>query len=159
MREAGQPSIHATAVLVGARAVLIRGPAGSGKSSLALRLLQAADAGFLRFSRLVGDDRVHVEGAGGMLLVRPADALRGVIEIRGLGLRRVPYEPVAAVGSVIDLAAAGAARLPETVALSATVSGIRLARLPVAAGVDPMLAVMTFLCREDGSPEPEVSPI
>ena len=39
------PSIHASAVLVGARAVLIRGPAGSGKSRLALALLNAAEAG------------------------------------------------------------------------------------------------------------------
>jgi serine kinase of HPr protein (carbohydrate metabolism regulator) len=56
------PSIHASAVLIGARAVLIRGPAGSGKSRLALMLLSAAKQGLLPFARLVADDRAHVEG-------------------------------------------------------------------------------------------------
>jgi HPr kinase/phosphorylase len=60
-------TIHASAVLVGARAVLIRGPAGAGKSSLAYALIRAADAG-LPFARLVGDDRVHVEAAHGRVL-------------------------------------------------------------------------------------------
>ena len=82
------PTIHASAVLVGARAVLIQGPSGSGKSSLAMSLLQAAEDGALPFARLIGDDRVHVEAAHGRLLVRPAAALAGQIEVRGLGIRQ-----------------------------------------------------------------------
>src|ERR1700682_5999838 len=85
------PTIHASAVLVGARAVLIRGPAGSGKSNLAFALVRAAEAGALPFARLVGDDRVQVEAAHGRLLVRPAETLKGLIEIRGLGIRRLAY--------------------------------------------------------------------
>ena len=57
------PSIHGSAVLVGARAVLIQGPAGSGKSRLVLALLHAAGQGLLPFARLVADDRAHVEAA------------------------------------------------------------------------------------------------
>ena len=53
-------TVHASAVLVGARAVLIRGPSGAGKSRLALDLIEAARGGRLRFARLVGDDRVHL---------------------------------------------------------------------------------------------------
>jgi HPr serine kinase-like protein len=98
-------TIHASAVLVGARAVLIRGPSGSGKSRLALELIQAARSGALRFARLVGDDRVHVEAAHGRLLVRPAAALAGLIELRGVGMLQLPYEPGAVVGLVVDLAA------------------------------------------------------
>ena len=78
-------TVHASAVLVGARAVLIRGPSGSGKSRLALELLEAARTGSLRFARLVADDRVHLEAPGGRLLVRPAEALAGLIEVRGVG--------------------------------------------------------------------------
>src|SRR5262249_50773426 len=78
------PTVHASAVLAGARAVLIRGPAGSGKSQLALAVIQAAQTGLLRFARLVGDDRVHLEAHHGRLLVRPAAALAGLIEVRGL---------------------------------------------------------------------------
>ena len=106
-------TVHASAVLVGARAVLIRGPSGAGKSRLALELIEAARAGRLRFARLVGDDRVHLESAGGRLLVRPAPALAGLIELRGIGILRLDYEPCAVVGLVVDLDAADAERLPE----------------------------------------------
>ena len=100
-------------MLVGARAVLIQGPSGSGKSRLALALLHAADAGPLPFARLVGDDRVHVEAAHGRLLVRPAAALAGLIEVRGLGIRRVPYEPVAVVGLLVELGEARPSGCPS----------------------------------------------
>jgi len=127
------PTIHASAVLVGARAVLIRGAAASGKSQLALALIEAGETGALPFTRLVGDDRVHVEAAHGRALVRPAAALKGLIEVRGLGIRRVPFEPLAAVGLVVDLGAAGAERLPDPAAATAEVAGIVLPRLAVAA--------------------------
>src|SRR5262249_61454372 len=93
-------------------AALIRGPAGSGKSRLALALIQAAQTGLLRFARLVGDDRVHLEARHGRLLVRPAAALAGLTEVRGLGIRRLDHEPMAVVGLVVDLAAEDAERLP-----------------------------------------------
>ncbi|MGZ3349538.1 MAG: serine kinase, partial [Xanthobacteraceae bacterium] len=73
------PTVHASAVLAGARAVLIRGPAGAGKSRLALALIDAAQAGLLPFARLVGDDRVHLEPHHGRLVVRPAPPLAGLI--------------------------------------------------------------------------------
>jgi serine kinase of HPr protein (carbohydrate metabolism regulator) len=139
-------TIHASAVLVGARAVLIRGPAGSGKSRLALALIQA---GALPFTRLVGDDRVHVEAAHGRLLVRPADTLVGLIEVRGLGIRRVPFEPLAAVGLVIDLAAADADRLPVSETAVTEVAGIALPRLAVAPGEDPVGLVIAALRTAD----------
>jgi len=144
-------TIHGTAVLVGARAVLIRGPAGSGKSQLALRLLQTAETNIIRFARLVGDDRVYVQATNGVLLARPPEILAGLIEIRGLGLRRLPFEPVAALGCVVDLSATDAARLPEPAALTTLVSGIRLPRLAVAENFDPFVAVLTFLCEQEGS--------
>jgi len=138
-------TIHATAVLVGARALLIRGAAGSGKSSLALRLLQAAE-----FARLVGDDRLHVEAVRGVLLARPPAPLAGLIEVRGVGLRRVPFEPMAAVGWVVDLAVADAARLPLPSTLTTVLSGIRLPRLAVAPQVDPMLPVLASVAQGEG---------
>jgi serine kinase of HPr protein (carbohydrate metabolism regulator) len=136
-------TIHASAVLIGAKAALIRGPAGSGKSQLTWDLLQAAAQGALVFARLIGDDRVHLEACGGRLLVRPAPALAGLIEIRGLGIRRLPYEPVAEVGLVIDLAAGDAGRLPATT--RTTVEGVVLPRLAVAPGVPALGLVLAFL--------------
>jgi serine kinase of HPr protein (carbohydrate metabolism regulator) len=139
------PSVHASAVLVGARAVLIRGPSGAGKSRLALALLRAAEAGHLPFAMLVADDRSHLEPRHGRLLVRPAPELAGLIEAHGLGIRRLPCEPVAVVGLVVDLAAADGARLPATVSQKATIDGIELARLAVAPGADPLPLVLAAL--------------
>lgn len=138
-------TIHASAVLVGARALLIRGPSGSGKSRLALALVQAGDGGPLPFTRLVADDRVLIEAAHVRLLVRPPEPLRGLIEVRGIGIRRFPYEPVAVAGWVVDLAAQDADRLPQPEAETATVAGVSLARLAVAAGIDPFPLVLAAL--------------
>jgi hypothetical protein len=139
------PTIHASAVLVGARAVLIRGAAGSGKSRLALALIQAGESGTLPFVRLIGDDRIHVEAAHDRLLVRPAETLTGLIEVRGLGIRRVPFEPVAVVGLVADLGADDAERLPAADSAVTEVAGIVLPRLAVAAGVDALPVLFAAL--------------
>jgi HPr kinase/phosphorylase len=138
-------TIHASAVLVGARAVLIRGPSGSGKSRLALALLQAADRGALAFARLVADDRAHVEAAHGRLLVRPAATLAGLLEIRGLGIRRLAYEPLAVVGLLIELNAVDAERHPSPGSLRAEMAGIQLPRLAVAVNDEPLPLVLARL--------------
>ena len=134
------PSVHASAVLVGARAVLIRGPSGAGKSRLALALLD-----HLPFALLVADDRSHLEPQHGRLLVRPAPELRGLIEAHGLGIRRLPYEPVAVVGLVVDLAAADGERMPAQTSERVTIDGIELTRLAVAPGTDPLPLVLAAL--------------
>lgn len=142
---AGASTIHASAVLVGSKAALIRGPSGSGKSRLAWDLLQAAAQGALPFARLVADDRVFVEAHAGRLLVRPAPELAGMIEIYGLGIRRLTFEPVAAVGLVIDLAAEDAARLPDPAAGETVVAGVSLPRLAVATGQQALPLVMAIV--------------
>jgi serine kinase of HPr protein (carbohydrate metabolism regulator) len=144
-------TVHACAVLAGARAVLIRGPSGAGKSRLALDLIEAARIGLLRFARLVGDDRVHLAAAGGRLLVSPAAALAGVIEVRGVGIRRVAYESSAVVGLVVDLAADDAERLPGPGRRQTEIEGIRLPRLAVASGSAALPATVALLtsCHDD----------
>jgi serine kinase of HPr protein (carbohydrate metabolism regulator) len=138
-------TVHASAVLVGPRAVLIRGPSGAGKSRLALALIEAARTGAVRFTKLVGDDRVHLEPANGRLLVRPADVLAGLIEVRGVGIRRLDYEPHAVVGLVVDLAAADAERLPEAERQHTVIAGLSLPRLAIAAGQEALPAVLATL--------------
>jgi HPr kinase/phosphorylase len=137
------PTVHACAVLVGARALLIRGPAGSGKSQLALKLIAAAQSGLLPFARLVADDRIRLEPCHGRLLARAPDTLAGLIEVRGLGIRELPHESVAVVGGVIDLAAADAERLPERAEVE--VEGIKLSQLKIATGHDPYPSVLAWL--------------
>jgi serine kinase of HPr protein (carbohydrate metabolism regulator) len=137
-------TIHASAVTVGHRAILIRGPAGAGKSQLALALIEAAEMRLIPFARLVADDRVLLQACDGRLLARPPEALAGLIEVRGLGIRRLPYEAVAVVGTVIDLAAPDAQRLPAPAERQTAIDGIMLPRLAVASGVDALPAVLAL---------------
>ena len=140
-------TIHASAALVGARAVLVRGPSGSGKSSFVLALLRAAQSGALPFARLVADDRAHIGAANGRLIVRPSEALKGLIEARGLGVLRLAYEPAAIVGSVVDLGSPDSERMPQEAQGETVIDGVRLARLAVAPGIDPLPLFRNFLDR------------
>jgi serine kinase of HPr protein (carbohydrate metabolism regulator) len=137
-------TIHASAVLVGRKAALIRGPAGSGKSQLVWDLLQAAAQGATPFAHLVADDRAHVEARGGCLLVGPAPALAGLIEIRGLGILRVAYEPLAVVGLVVDLADDDAVRHPDPKVQQTVIEGVSLPRVAICAGMSALPAVLAF---------------
>ncbi len=132
------PTIHGSAVLVGDRAVLIRGPSGAGKSRLAFDLVLAGRSGQLPVATLVGDDRLVVTPLRNELIVRAPPELAGMIEIRGLGIRRCAFVTEAPVGLVIDLDAPDAERLPPPKALRTTILDVELARIPVAAGVSPL---------------------
>jgi serine kinase of HPr protein (carbohydrate metabolism regulator) len=138
-------TIHASAVLIGAKAVLIRGPSGAGKSRLAFDLITAVAQGALPFARLVGDDRVYVEARNGRLLVRPAPQLAGLIEVRGLGIRRLAYEPVAAVGVIVDLGEPERVRIPAPQAQKTVLESIEIPRLLVAAGENALPLVLAWL--------------
>ena len=147
----GNPSVHATAVRVGERAVLIRGPSGAGKSRLAFNLILAGRAGQLPPAILVGDDRVHLDTVGGELRVRPAPELAGLIEIRGLGIRRCDFVNEAVVGLVVDLAAGDAARLPPPETLTIRLNGVLLPRIPIETGYDPLPLIAAALTTTAGS--------
>jgi hypothetical protein len=145
------PSVHASAVRVGERAVLIRGPSGAGKSRLAFNVILAGRAGQLPPAILVGDDRVHLDTVGGQLQVRPVPELAGLIEIRGLGIRRCDFVNEALVGLVVDLAASDAARLPPPEALVVRLNGVLLPRIPIGTGYDPLPLIAAALTTTDGS--------
>ena len=138
-------SVHASAVLVGSRAVLIRGPSGSGKSRLAFDLILAGRAGQIPKAVLVGDDRVFLEENNGQLAVRPARELAGLIEIRGLGIRRCDFAEQAIVGLVVDLCAADAERMPPAEAMLTRISGVKIPRIPVGAGFSALPVVVAAL--------------
>lgn len=148
-------SVHASAVLVGNRAVLIRGPSGAGKSRLAFDLILAGRSGQIAAAVLVGDDRVHLEPSNGQLMARPAPALAGLIEIRGLGIRHCPFADQAVVGLVVDLSAADAERLPPRETLLTHVCGVLLPRIPVAAGFAALPLVIAALTMAASSPLPQ----
>ncbi len=143
--DAGEGSVHATAVLVGDRAVLIRGPSRAGKSRLAFDLILAGRAGQIASATLVGDDRVFLDTSEGQLVVRAVPQLAGLIEIYGLGIRRCDFVERAIVGMVVDLAAPDAERLPRPESLRAEIYGVKMPRIPVPTGFFPLSLVVASL--------------
>lgn len=139
-----QATIHASAVLVGDRAVVIRGPSGSGKSHLAFDLICAGRTGLLPNTTLIGDDRIFAVPERGRVVVRHVPELAGLIEIRGLGIRRCAFVPEGVVALIVDLAADDAARLPESVSLKTTLCGAEVARIPVEAGFSALPMVVAW---------------
>ncbi|HET7912343.1 MAG TPA: serine kinase, partial [Pseudolabrys sp.] len=111
----------------------------------AWNLINASSRGLLPFARLVGDDRVQVAHRSGRLLVRPAEALAGLIEIYGLGIRTLTFEAVAVVGWIVDLSAADATRHPDGKVAATAVAEVALPRIAVAAGMDPLPVVLAAL--------------
>ncbi len=122
--------IHACAIVVGERGVLIRGPSGAGKSALSLALIHRARA-CGRFTALVADDRVYLRAASGRLLAAGVPGYEGLIERRGEGLLVEAHEPRTAIRLVVDLAEAGhpPPRLPEDQDHSVDLLGVRLPRI------------------------------
>lgn len=135
-------TIHASCVLVGRSAVLIRGDSGSGKSSLALALIEASRAGKIPPAWLVADDRVLLSNANGRLLASAPESIAGKIEIRGLGIHDTDCERLALVSLVVDLGAKDAARMPEEVATFVELMGVKLSRLPVSSQKDAVPALI-----------------
>ncbi|MBV8505978.1 MAG: hypothetical protein JOZ11_09250 [Alphaproteobacteria bacterium] len=88
--------VHATAIAIDGRAVLLRGRSGVGKSDLALRLI---DGG----ARLVADDQVELRRAGERVLVSAPAAIAGLIEVRGVGILRVEAVAEATLALLVDL--------------------------------------------------------
>lgn len=89
-------TIQASAVAIGRRAILIEGAPGSGKSSLALALID-------RGAMLVGDDGVLVEARGGGVVVMPHPNTRGLVEVRNLGVLTMPACDGAQLALVVSL--------------------------------------------------------
>lgn len=97
-------TVHATAVQMDGHGVLILGPSGSGKSSLALRLIALGGV-------LIADDRVVLSRRDAALWAAPPARLAGLIEARGTGLIRTGYAS-GPINLVVDLARTSPERLP-----------------------------------------------
>ena len=108
---------QAGAVVIGGRALLIEGAPGSGKSSLALALID-------RGAGLIGDDAVTLDADGDRLVASAPPNIAGLIEVRGVGLVRVPLAPPAPVALILSLGTAAPERLPETPLPTRIIAGI-----------------------------------
>lgn len=106
MNTQAQTLYGVSAIAIDGRALLIEGEPGSGKSSLALALID-------RGARLIGDDGVTLERVGKQIVVSPPPNIGGLIEIRGVGIVTLPLAAPTPLALILALGSVGE-RLPET---------------------------------------------
>ena len=97
--------IHATAIAIGNRAVLLTGASGRGKSDLAMRLID-------RGAVLIADDQVRLAVADGVLTASAPPTIAGRFELRGVGIIELPWTDEVPIALIADLDAVPE-RLPE----------------------------------------------
>ena len=132
-------------MVVGDRGILIRGPSGSGKSSLALGLIDD-----MRFeARLLADDRlVLVDGPNG-LIARTPRRLEGLIEVRGIGVIKMASIDEAKIALVVDLLSPDdCPRYPASGERNTTLMGHSLPRLTLPIGIADGVTRIRIALRE-----------
>ena len=136
-------TVHATALIIKESGILIRGKSGSGKSSLALNLInEAKNIGL--FSRLVSDDRVRLFATHDALIALPHPVIEGKIELRGIGVMPIDYEKSCVLRVVIDIDD-NPPRMPEFANETVEISGIKLLWIKIKMNEISTSAVMHFL--------------
>jgi len=136
--------VHGSSVTVGDDGILLRGPSGSGKSDLALRLIDGGAA-------LVADDQTELTRVGARLRMTAPAALRGLLEVRGLGIVRVPAAAGAFLALVVDLVDGDAVeRLPEP--RTCTLDGVEVPLLELAPFAASAPAKVRLALRTMGQP-------
>lgn len=111
--------LQASAVVIEGRALLIEGAPGSGKSSLALALIE-------RGAGLIGDDAVMLTADGPRLIASPPPNIAGLLEVRGVGLAALPCAAPAPVALILALGALPAERLPQTPLATRAIAGVAI---------------------------------
>ncbi len=138
--------LHATCVSIGDSGVLLRGAPGSGKSDLALRLI---DSG----GHLIADDQVLLVRLENQVIARAPAALEGMLEVRGLGIVMAPSRAQVALALVVDLEPDGTCeRLPPPD--KCRIEGIEISRLVMAphhASADAIIRLALRTLETNGS--------
>lgn len=117
---------QASAVVIDGRALLIEGPPGSGKSSLALALIE-------RGAGLIGDDAVTLTAQNDCLIASAPPNIAGLIELRGVGLATLPLVAPAPVALILTLGGPLSDRLPSAPLPRRVIAGVAVPVL----GFDP----------------------
>lgn len=101
---AEETNIHASCIALRGAGVLLLGASGAGKSDLALRLIESG-------ARLVADDRTILFVKNGALHAKAPPSIKGLLEIRGVGIVKLPGRASVKLALVVNLGREGA-RLP-----------------------------------------------
>jgi serine kinase of HPr protein (carbohydrate metabolism regulator) len=125
----GRHNIHATGLVLGSTGVMLRGPSGSGKSLLALELMDEWESRGLQ-SWLIADDRLNIEVSDGALIMHAPASIEGLIELRGRGIVSRPFLRQARIDLVVDLVPEFE-RMVEEDHLQIDLHGILITRCPV----------------------------
>ena len=139
----GARVLHGSAVAAAGRGCLITGAAGRGKSMLARSVLALG-------ATLVADDRVAVTPAGETLVLSSPPTIAGLLEVRGVGLLRVPSAS-APLSFIVDLDSAPTERLPH--ARTRALLGHRIP-LFAASGVEGLAATILLMLRHGPAADP-----
>ena len=123
MSDLTSETLHATCVAIGDVAILITGPSGSGKSDLALRLID-------RGATLISDDYTIVRRDGAMLLATTPDSIAGKMEVRGIGIVTMPHVSNLPIALLVELDAE-VTRMPEAGSARA-IAGLMLPSIALA---------------------------
>lgn len=145
MSAAEQLVLQASVVAIEGRALAIEGPPGSGKSSLALALID-------RGAQLIGDDGVTLERSGTRIIASPPPNIAGLIEIRGVGIVELPLAPPTPLALLLVLDAP-VERLPET-APTREILDLAVPALPFAPGSVAPAQRAEWALRRHGLPLP-----
>lgn len=140
--------IHATCVAFENRGILLQGPSGSGKSDLALRLIEDG-------ARLVADDQVEVHAReDGRLEARAPDRIAGLLEVRGLGIIKMDHLETCTLVLAVDLVDASLIeRMPDAAFTSITGGQLRQISLaPYEASAPAKLRQALRLVQADALP-------
>ena len=130
-----QALIHATCLALGDKGILIIGPPGSGKSDLALRLIDSSGSGIgteVMTAKLVSDDQTLVTRRGDLLFGTSPATIRGKLEIRGVGVVDVPFQRETPVSLIVSLKpVTQIERMPPKTSKSPLYCGISLPEISI----------------------------
>lgn len=147
--QGGQPrNLHATAVVIGERGIVIVGPSGAGKTTLALALLDHF-AGVGQFARLISDDQVFLSAKGARVVCRAPASIAGLAEVHGIGPQPVAYERSAVIDLCLELVEGQTERFQEQASLSVDGCSIPKIRVPARNVPAALQIVLSMVVRRD----------
>ena len=154
--EQSQICLHGTCISIGDDGVLILGAPGSGKSDLALRLIDAPGTGIsgtILPCKLVADDQVIIRRDQGRLVALAPAALHGKLEIRGLGIVTLETQPSVLLALIARLQAhAAIERLPGPATFDILGHSLPVVEIDAASASAParLRAALNWLKRQKG---------